>query len=109
MHHRAKELSVNAPVTGQRLRAPREDRAILAEPPLETLPQLLADNADTFQTPLDFLGKPWEALRRDARTSAVEAAAGYFRETGEPLPTTSGPLAFVAGHQPEMFHPGVWV
>lgn len=100
---------MSAPVMGQRLRAPRQDRAILAEPPLETLPQLLAANADAFQSPLDFLGQPWAEMRREARQAALDASSAYFHETGEPLPTTTGQLMFVAGHQPEMFHPGVWV
>jgi hypothetical protein len=39
-----------------------------------------------------------------------EAARRYLRERGEPIPATADldPCLF-AGHQPELFHPGVWV
>src|SRR5262249_39384771 len=47
---------------------------------------------------------------RDAARRAVLAEAeGYLREGSEPVPAVRpGPL-LMAGHQPELFHPGVWV
>ena len=53
----------------------------------------------------------WTALRRQARGEVVAAAdrASSLR-FGEPLPDATPADSFVlAGHQPELFHPGVWV
>jgi hypothetical protein len=45
----------------------------------------------------------------EARQAAHGAIADYFRRTGEPA-RADWPSSFVvAGHQPELFHPGVWV
>ena len=54
-------------------------------------------------------GRPWSELQRDARRAAVEAARDYFRPRGEPVPDFAGDRLILAGHQPELFHPGVWV
>src|SRR5258707_1180427 len=47
--------------------------------------------------------------RARARSQAVDAARGYLREHGEPLPEGEATSLLLAGHQPELFHPGVWV
>ena len=84
-------------------RAPQQDGAIVAVPPLEEIGPLLDANRR-------LLGRAWPEWRRTARAEAVAAASDYHRANGEPLPpqiaTTS---LLVAGHQPELFHPGVWV
>jgi hypothetical protein len=51
------------------------------------------------------LGRSWNDIRLHARQSAVAAALEYL---GESSAVTADSL-FVAGHQPELFHPGVWV
>jgi hypothetical protein len=94
-----------------RLRAPRENRAILAEPPLHEVGALLAGNEQLFQQPLQFFGLSWLELRRQAARSALTAATKYLQDAGEPvgeLPLSPCHL-LLAGHQPELFHPGVWV
>jgi hypothetical protein len=48
------------------------------------------------ETRLLILGRPLSELRRSAREAAVDC---------KPAPD----LLLVAGHQPELFHPGVWV
>jgi hypothetical protein len=100
-------LSVNVP----RLRAPREDGGVLAEPPLEQVGKLLARNHDELSAArLELLGKPIAALRRLAQANAWEAARQYHADAGEPLPAApvEGQNWLLAGHQPELFHPGVW-
>jgi hypothetical protein len=100
-------LSVIVP---QRLRAPREDGAVLAEPSLDEAGALLADNRRRIaRIAAPPPGPSWEDLRRQSRVAAVEAARAYFRRRGEPLPLYHADSLLLAGHQPELFHPGVWV
>ena len=103
---------------GHRLRASQENGAILAEPPLDEVGTLLAENRGHFQQDLLFLGKPWQTLRQLACENALSAAKEYMRLAGEPLPAVSpspllpfspSPPLILAGHQPELFHPGVWI
>lgn len=95
-----------------RLRAPREDGSILAEPPLESAPALLAKNAGRLGGwDHDFQGRPYSALRVRARAEALAIARRYHEGAGLDLPPSldeSAPIV-ATGHQPELFHPGVWV
>jgi hypothetical protein len=98
---------VNVP----RLRAPREDGGVLAEPPLEQVGNLVARNRrELAAAKVELLGKPLVALRRLAQANAWQAASRYHAEAGEPLPAApiDGQSWLLAGHQPELFHPGVW-
>src|SRR5262249_49402335 len=56
-----------------------------------------------------FFGRTWADLRRQARAQAVAAAQDYLRQAGEPIPDYGQASLLMAGHQPELFHPGVWV
>ncbi len=102
----------DVPVSGPPLRAPREHGATLAEPPLSEAGALLALNRQRLgRIDRRVLGRPFAEVRRQARQEVADAAREYLTRLGEPLPdvpTPSGVL-FVAGHQPELFHPGVWV
>jgi hypothetical protein len=94
----------------RRLRAPKEHGAVLAEPPLadaETLVTLNRQRLASFNVPL--LGRPLSDLRRLARRAAVAAAKDYMQRSGEPVADYSDTSLLMAGHQPELFHPGVWV
>ncbi len=96
------------------LRAPGTNGGILAVPPLSEVGRLLAVNRGRL-TALESicpapLGRPWADLRRQARHTAVAAASDYLRRRGEPVPAVSADAGLLlAGHQPELFHPGVWV
>jgi hypothetical protein len=94
----------------RRLQAPRENGAILAEPPLDQAGQLLADNQRTFQQPgSNFFGRLWTDFCRRAREEVLKAAKRYLAEAGEPIPSFKDTSLFLAGHQPDLFHPGVWI
>src|SRR5207302_2018418 len=104
---RAGDLPVSV---SHRLRAPREDRAVLAEPGLAEAGALLAENRRRLaQAQPRLRDAPFEDLRRWARESAVAAAHDYLRRAGEPIPDGPTDSLLLAGHQPELFHPGVWV
>jgi hypothetical protein len=92
------------------LKAPREHGAILSFPPLDDVGRLSAANAQRIAAwSYDFGGISLAQLRELARHEAVAVAQRYLEEAGEPAPSFGdGPL-FIAGHQPELFHPGVWI
>jgi hypothetical protein len=97
-----------------RLRAPQQDGAVLAEPPLADVGRLLAVNqARLADLPFDLLGRPASDLRLQARQAALAAAQEYLREADglDPRSSILDPRSSIlmAGHQPELFHPGVWV
>jgi hypothetical protein len=102
----ARGLPVSAAVG---LRAPRQDGAVLADPPLERVGGLLEENRRRLAHGPPLLGRAWAELRHEARQAAVRAARDYLRQAGEPLPSTATDSLLLAGHQPELFHPGVWV
>jgi hypothetical protein len=92
------------------LRAPAADGADVAVPPLEEVGPLLATNRRRLHRPdLALLGRPLADLQRQARADVVAAARSYLAERGEPVPQTEPAHLLLAGHQPELFHPGVWV
>jgi len=95
------------------LRAPTHDGAVVAEPPLREAGTALASNRRRLQTHADnhaLLGRPWTDLRRQARQSAVAAALEYLGENPKSeIRNPKSDTLLVAGHQPELFHPGVWV
>jgi hypothetical protein len=108
-----------------RLRAPQQDRAILAVPPLQQAGELLRANRELqAQHSYEFMGRPLAELREEARESLVGVARQYTvlstRSSQhcqcKPVESYSVPGTeykhaplFMAGHQPELFHPGVWV
>ncbi len=80
----------------RRFRAPAADRAVLADPPFEQLPALVERNRKLLDRD-DVLigGVSLREHRRQARRDIL----------GDDV---DSPL-LVAGHQPELAHPGVWV
>jgi hypothetical protein len=93
------------------LRAPREDGAILAVPPLEQAPALLAVNRQRLARPdRSLLGVPLPRLQQQARQEVLQATRAFLEERGEEFGSASPDQPFLlAGHQPELFHPGVWI
>jgi hypothetical protein len=95
----------------RRLRAPQEDRATLVDPPLQQVPNLVERNRRIQnQLTCNLHGRSLAQLSQLARTELLAAAqrwtAGYANVSSEPR--DSSRLIYLAGHQPQMFHPGVW-
>lgn len=94
-----------------RLRAPTGDGALLAVPPLAEVPALLQANAARLAVwDHDFQGRPASRLRFEVRDQILNSAGRYLRASGldtRVVPESSRLL--VTGHQPELFHPGVWI
>jgi hypothetical protein len=99
------ELSVSLP----RLRAPVENGQILAAPPLDEIGALLEANRRNLNSVHIFsIGKSLAELRALARREVVAASSRYHRDAEEPVANVASDVWLVAGHQPELFHPGVW-
>ncbi len=84
-------------------RAPSEDGAVTAEPPLQEVGRLLAVNRRRLR------GDDHRLWQGAARISAISAARQFMARRGEPVPDANGTGLLMAGHQPELFHPGVWI
>lgn len=97
----------------RRLRAPATDGGLLAVPPLSEAAALVAENRRRLASwDHDFQGRRIGRLRSMARAEALDRARRHLRRFGlDDLGATPGPEApwIVTGHQPELFHPGVWV
>src|SRR5262249_13914093 len=108
--------------TAHRLRKPGDDFGILSEPPLPGAITTAEQNHAALN-PLDIKlqGRTVGQLRQWAREESLRAARDYTAELlagsafagrsgpAEPSAASGSDLLFVAGHQPALFHPGVWV
>ncbi len=92
-----------------RLRAPAQDGGVLAVPPLAEAPARLADAIRSFHAwNHEFQGRRAGWLRDRARREVLDQARSFHARLGlDPPAAAAGPL-IVTGHQPELFHPGVW-
>jgi hypothetical protein len=104
-------------MTARRLRAPATDGGLLAEPPLVTAAQEAVANAARLSAwDYDVQGRPASWLRSQTRREIVDLARGFLGRHGFDVGTDGpgssvgvDPILIVTGHQPELFHPGVWV
>lgn len=91
------------------LNAPRGNGATLIEPPVALAGEIAQLNQKNLhESAYDVQGRSLIQLAADAREQLLADALRYTRKYRDvDVPTTPG-LVFLAGHQPEMFHPGVW-
>lgn len=103
---------------GARFRVPAEDGGLLAEPPPSALDEHLRNNRSRLDSwNHDFQGRRADRLRTQCRQEILRNAQRFLSTNGlDPPPQPSVPPSapqhpplFVTGHQPELFHPGVWV
>lgn len=90
-----------------RLRAPTEDGGLLEVPPLADFGEQLDRNQRLFTRWPQVAGRSIASIRQETVAEAIRLATDYHLKNGEPLPAVSDRL-IVAGHQPEIYHPGVW-
>ena len=97
------------------LRAPQEDNAALLEPPLSAVPGILAANrASRRAYDYDVQGRALSDLTAQARSELLAEAVRYtsaYRDVTSQrasLDSQSDPCILLSGHQPQLFHPGVW-
>lgn len=97
-------------ITHMRFRVPRENNSLLAIPGLETVPRLIDENRKLFASSICALnGRSLAELRTLARREALELARSYTSSLlQKDLPESKSESLVVSGHQPELFHVGVW-
>ena len=94
-------------------RVPRDDGAILAVPPLTAAAKIARRNGvllDRCAAPI--LDRTVSQLRHDTRAELVSRAAtltNSWADADASTRTSATELIFVTGHQPELFHQGVWI
>lgn len=93
-----------------RVRAPRQNGGIEASPPLAEFGSVLAANLRESDQPKPaLLERNWRDLRGQARSAALAAAMRYHARLDPLHLSPTADRILMAGHQPELFHPGVWV
>src|SRR5262249_49853542 len=98
-------------VEHRRLRAPREDGGTLLDPPLSVIGDGVEQKiAATAEHDYDVQGERLAHLAAQARQELIDAAYAYTRGYRDVPAITpeARQRVFLAGHQPQLFHPGVW-
>lgn len=99
--------------TNRQFRVPQESGNALIVPSLEQLHgSLHVINPDVSLSGLEFCGQPISTVRRQAREEAIELARRFTSQYREVPPQFTAASAatpiLLSGHQPELFHAGVW-
>ena len=84
---------------------------MLVAPPLEEVAGLVDENVRAWRdVHYDLQGKPLGDVSLMARAELLASARRWTKGYRDISPHHSDPrgLLFLAGHQPQMFHPGVW-
>jgi len=104
-------------MTARLVRAPANDGGLLVEPAPGAVAGQIEANAQTLSGwEHDFQGRRAGLLRAQVRREVLTAARGFLTRHGlsgssvnlDAAGGTARPLV-MGGHQPELFHPGVWI
>lgn len=87
-------------------KAPTADQSVFADPPLSDVDDLLQSNLDTAASHPDWL----KTLREQGRSDLLDSATRYSSAYADVawLEDRNSDRIVMAGHQPALFHPGVW-
>jgi hypothetical protein len=96
------------------LRVPREDLTLYAVPPLAAGLDIASRNRQSLEeSALDIQGRSLPRLRQWSREQVLQAAREYTATWAGadnlPAEYAADAPVFVSGHQPSLFHPGVWI
>ncbi|HWB00909.1 MAG TPA: hypothetical protein VG713_20600 [Pirellulales bacterium] len=93
----------------RRIRAPHENRGVVVDPPWSALPAIIdANRAQLERCDYDFQGRSLAVLRSLAQRELLDAARRYTATYRDVALDGRSERLFLAGHQPQLFHPGVW-
>jgi len=85
---------------------------VVERPPYEAWPALVESNREASER-WDFSvgGVEIAELRREVRGDLIAVAAAFSARLGVPVrePRSPGAPIVLTGHQPDLYHPGVWV
>ena len=100
-----------SPIVREYYRVPREDRGVYIRPPPRELPALVERNRRLLASwTFEFAGGPLSEFYAAARRELLGLALTFARDRALACDeaTDAGPV-IVTGHQPGLFHPGVWI
>lgn len=105
------DAPAEAPWVRTRIRVPRKDGAILALPNSSCAQQVAERNSSEFaSTDSRIAGVPFSDLRAAARREVIDAAVDWTgRILRRPVDADADRVIFATGHQPDLFHTGVWI
>ena len=94
----------------RKLRAPQQHDSVLMDPPLSDSQRLLENNLSLIQQSdnLQIFGMTLAELRVTGRKALQTAALKYTGSYTNCNNEINGERIFLSGHQPKLFHPGVW-
>ncbi len=97
-------------MTQQRFRVPRDDRSLLAIPRMDAVPKIVDENRSLFESSIVSLhGRPLSELRAATRRNALTVSRLFTSALiQKELPQVTSESVIATGHQPELFHVGVW-
>src|SRR5215471_10160736 len=96
---RTADLLQTLPMSPRRFRVPAGDGEIFAEPSLDSISHLLNSiGKSNFEAP-PFPGLNFQEFRKRARREVLDLVGN----------SADSHVWFVAGHEPEFSHPGVWL
>jgi hypothetical protein len=97
-------------LVSHRLRAPGEDMRALVDPHVSTVNELLSGNRRLrgARADYDMQGRRLGDLTDAARQSLVAEARRYTSQYRDVPHSAADSAILLSGHQPELFHPGVW-
>lgn len=104
-------MTLERPWHRTHLAVPRADDAVLTIPAFEDVATFATANASRLAgLELDVQGRPLSFLRREARREAVRLARSFTKTILGDEAADADPAAplIVPGHQPALYHPGVW-
>ena len=116
-HHRTDPQSmpdshtpVDLPWKQQHLSVSHDDKTLFAVPTLAESAELIGRNRQHLdQSELNIQGRSLAKLRQWTRETLIPVACEYTSSlAGESITADASRAVVVSGHQPEMFHPGVW-
>ena len=93
----------------QEFRVPRENRTFMTSPSLEEFVEGLKRRPPKLEGRCPRCGVSWEELRESATKELREGALGFTRSLGFESNSSEDAPLLLTGHQPEFFHPGVWI
>ncbi len=105
-------MSRDGSIQYRRLRAPQEHGERLVEPPLREFHRTLRDNRNAAKLrDCHLQGRSIGELTAVAKAHVVDAAVRFtsrYRSVADGL-NDSALSIVMTGHQPELYHPGVWI
>lgn len=100
----------NQMIEYRRLRAPARDGEAFVDPPWEAAAEIVEENAARLRhAEREVAGRPRTELAAEARRQLLKDARRYSAQyRNVDPPGEADRRVLLAGHQPQLFHPGVW-